>query len=205
MLSGCCVVAMLVGNLNAIDPAGAGSMFTWRNANGVLQFSDTCPVGEDCIEKPIGTSAHAVGAAATAPGTIEEQGDGRAESSADADASPNDADEAREAEQDQPGDVTQPDGGAGSRFGAAGVQGNGVGLLLSWSKLTDSATAGYRVYCARAGSTFPAPGAGVDVGKAMTFVLRSATSGKRYKFKVSAYDKAGNEVFVSKVIYKTMP
>ena len=206
VLSGCLVGAALVANLTAIGPVGAASLFTWRGANGVLQFSDTCPAGEDCIEKAIGTSAHAGGSITAKRGvTVKEQGEGRVELPADADASTNDADDARDAEQDRTGDVAQPGDSASSRFGATGVQGDGVGLMLSWGRLTDTTPAGYRIYYARAGSTFPAVGKGIDVGKATTFVLRTATTGARYKFKISAYDEAGNEVFFSNVIYKTMP
>ena len=206
VLAGCLVGAALVANLIAIGPAGAASMFTWRDANGVLQFSDTCPAGEDCIEKPIGSSAHAGSPVTSKRGVIvKEQGEGRVELSAVANVSPNDADEERDAGLGRTGDVTQPGDGAGSRFGASTVQGDGVGLMLSWGRLTDTTPAGYRIYYARAGSTLPAVGKGIDVGKATTFVLRTATTGARYKFKISAYDEAGNEVFFSNVIYKTMP
>jgi len=195
-----------VANLIAIGSVDAASIFIWRDANGVLQFSDTCPPGEDCIEKTIGASAHAGSAAApTRRAIVKEQGDGSAESSADADASTNHADESLDEAQSQAGKVTRPVDGTVSRFGATSVQGDGVGLLLSWSRLTDSTPAGYRVYYARAGSTFPALGQGIDVGKATTFVLRSATSGGRYKFKISAYDNAGNEIVFSDIVYETIP
>ena len=205
VLSGCFVVTLLAANLNAVDPAGAASMFTWRDSNGVLQFSDTCPVAESCTEKRIAGSRTVSKTRAAVISTGNAASSISALRSAHTGARANNADEASNPDQDPAGDIARPGNSSGSRFKVASVSGDGVGLLLSWSRLTDPPPAGYRVYYARAGSTFPARGHGVDVGAAMTFVLRSAASGARYKFKVSAYDNAGNEVFFSNVIFKTVP
>lgn len=204
-VSGCFVVATLVANLNAIDPAGAVSMFTWRDSHGVLQFSDTCPDGESCSEKRVA----GVRSALRIPAVVRSFGNDAGRISpvrfANTGTRPHDADKASDSDQSAAGDIVRPGSGMGSGFNVGNGSGDGVGLLLSWSGLTGPSPAGYRVYYARAGSAFPVLGQGVDVGKAMTFVLRSAASGARYKFKISAYDSAGNEIFFSNVFYKTVP
>jgi len=205
VLSGCFVVASLAANLNALAPAAAASMFTWRDSNGVQQFSDRCPDGENCSEKRVAGSRSAL----RIPTAVRSFWNDAVRISpvrlANTGTRPHDADEASDSNQNAAGDSVRPGSGMGSGFNVGNGPGDGVGLLLSWSGLTDPPPAGYRVYYARAGSTFPVPGQGIDVGKAMTFVLRSAASGARYTFKISAYDNAGNEIVFSNVFYKTVP
>ncbi len=205
-LTACLLVTTMVANLTAIRTGHAASLFAWRDANGVQQYSDTCPAGEECEVKRIGVSGQAPekltpnpqhvlatngngsGNNSTANGSDARPGDGSADSSANGTSG-----KINIGEVTFTGDV------------AADHEGNGVGLLLAWKELAKSDAVGYRVYFAPAGSHFQPTGQGVNVGNATSYVITAVTSGTRYYFKITAYDASGNERAFSNTVYKDVP
>ena len=200
--------ASVFASLSVVATADAATIYTWRDADGVQQYSDTCPAGAACAVMRIGAGAseltsgkavqpaHDIAANSSAESeTVTANESGNAKSG---DASP-EANTNQTRETISMGDASVT-GGSGSD-----AQGTSVGLLLTWGNLVETNPAGYRVYYAPAGASFQPPGQGVNVGKATSYVITGVTSGARYYFKVSAYDASGNETVSSNTVYKDVP
>ena len=188
--------------------ANAATIYTWRDADGIPQYSDTCPASEACKVKRIGA-----GASEQVPGNgAKSSQHNAAESSADSDAgtvnengNANLGDASPDANTKQNRDAISMGEVSVTGGGASDAKANSVGLHLAWQNLADTELAGYRVYYAPAGASFQPPGQGVNVGKATSFVITGVTSGTRYYFKVTAYDASGNERVSSNTVYKDVP
>ena len=72
---------------------------------------------------------------------------------------------------------------------------------LQWDPVVDDTLSGYRVFYALAGTEYQA----IDVGDTTTYTMSGLESGKRYYFRVAAYDLSGNQSDFSNEVYKDMP
>jgi len=204
-LRACLFAATFAASLMSAATARAEPMYTWRDANGVKQYSDVCPPGEGCEAMRIGVSGQpaanqtrpqtAIVRSGRSSGNDSENTTGGAEfgeASGDAGAK-------RASGKISIGDVSFTGGSSADQAG------NGVGLLLAWKKLSDADAVGYRVYFAPAGSPLQPVGQGVNVGSATNYVITGVTSGTRYYFRITAYDASGSERVFSNTVYKDVP
>jgi hypothetical protein len=200
MLPGCFVGASLLADLFTIAALHAEPMFTWHDADGVRQYSDTCPAAQECELRQIGASKQGAGnsslprqAAAVEPDTgsatvvLVPSSSSAGDGSSDADA------------QAKPGNSTS----SGTNYAGQSdaVKGGGIGLLVEWTEPAEANVAGYRVYYARIGSPLQPKGQGVNVGKATQFLLAGVAARDRYYFRITAYDVSGNEHVLSRTLY----
>ncbi|NIO41382.1 MAG: DUF4124 domain-containing protein [Burkholderiales bacterium] len=181
----------------------AASIYTWHDADGVQQFSDTCPPSEACEVKRIGGVQQPAPAKAQVRQQDTPANNLNAHNQSTATIANSHSSDATIGNSSKSsiavGDV--------SYTGEAVAEGDGqsVGLVLAWNHLPESNTAGYRVYYAPVGESFQPVGQGVNVGKATSFVFTSVANGERYYFKVAAYDDSGHEHFFSNTVFKDVP
>ena len=48
------VVIIFIASVCIVSAADAGTIYMWSDANGVAQFSDTCPAGVECRVRRLG-------------------------------------------------------------------------------------------------------------------------------------------------------
>ena len=75
-------------------------------------------------------------------------------------------------------------------------------IELTWGRDTEPDLAGYRIYRAEAGGEFKKVG---ETAEAPSYSDRQIEAGKKYRYKVSAFDTAGNESKQSAEIEVTTP
>ncbi len=71
---------------------------------------------------------------------------------------------------------------------------SGPSATLAWTRSSNAAVTGYRVYYGLASGQYLQPkGAGIEIGPVETWVVSGLAAGSRYYFAVTAVDASGNE------------
>lgn len=192
------IVIAFVASICIVSAAQAGTVFTWRDANGVTQFSDTCPAGAACNERRLGTSVQAADAIPAVESSIDHNVTG---------------------EQPLLNTVTNVESQAASTHAPSEVDSSGVRkmmlrasqkngtatYLFTWGAVNDPNVRGYRIYYAPAGADQAKAGVSIDVGNQTTYTITGLKSMRRYYFLVMALDAAGQVLGVSPAVFATVP
>ncbi len=209
---------VLVGALFCLTAAHAATIYIWRDADGTRQYSDTCPAGEQCRVKQVGSS--------DGTGGKGQKGKGRTNTTT-TDTSTTDTSTSADSGTTSDGTTgdTTSTGGATATTGdstteptteptdststTAGDTTTDTPIdntaVLEWDPVNDPDLAGYRVYHAVAGGTYPAFGSGINAGSSTSITISRLDSGTRYYFRVTAVDNTGNESGFSNEVYKDIP
>lgn len=212
----------------------AATVYMWRDDSGVKQYSDTCPPGETCMAKNFGGSkntdsgggggkgkkgkswqnADTTGTDTTDSGTSTSSGDTTDTSSTSGDTSSGGTTAGTDTTTTEPttggdtttsgdtttaGDTTTTDTTDPTSTDTQPVADGNADL--QWDPVVDASLSGYRLFYAMAGTEYQA----VDVGNTTTYTMTGLESGKRYYFRVAAYDSFGNQSGFSNEVYKDMP
>ena len=218
-----CAIAFSSGLLFA-NFGEAATIYIWRDDNGVRQYADYCPPGENCRVKTIGkrrkdrllgdTSTSTTDTSSTDTGTTTSSTDNTTStSSTSGDSSSGDTIAGTDTTTTEPttagdtttsGDTTTTTTTDPTSTDPTSTDPQPVAVgdaTLEWDPVDDASLSGYRLFYAMAGTEYQA----VDVGDTTTYTMTGLESGKRYYFRVAAYDSTGNQSNFSNEVYKDMP
>ena len=206
----------LVLILCSVATTHAAAIYIWRDADGTKQYSDYCPVGEKCRVKNVGSSDGTGGSGKRGKGwknttttdtsttdtsTSSDSGTTGGDTTGDTSSSggtTTTTDNTTEPTPDETNDTTT----AGDTTTDAPTDNTAT---LEWDPVDDPELAGYRVYHAADGGTYPPFGSGINAGSSTSITISRLDSGNRYYFRVTAVDNAGNESGFSNEVYKDFP
>ena len=203
----------------------AATVYVWRDDSGVKQYSDTCPPGETCVAKNFGGSKTTDSGGGNGKG-----GKGRSWQNADTTSTgTTDSGTSTTSTDTTTTDTTTTSttttdtttsGTTTTETTTSGTTSTGTTSTdtttttstdtqpvadgyaeLQWDPVVDGTLSGYRVFYALAGTEYQA----IDVGDTTTYTMSGLESGKRYYFRVAAYDLSGNQSDFSNEVYKDMP
>ena len=206
----------LVATLCWLTAAHAATVYIWRDADGNRQYSDYCPTGEKCRVKNFSSSGETSGptkkgkgwkdttttdTSTTDTGTSSDSGTTGGDTTGDTGSSggtTTTTDNTTEPTPDETNDTTT----AGDTTTDTPTDNT---ASLEWDPVNSPDLAGYRVYHAVAGGTYPAFGSGINAGSSTSITISRLDSGTRYYFRVTAVDNMGNESGFSNEAYKDIP
>ena len=192
------IVIAVVASICIVSAAQAGTVFTWRDANGVTQFSDTCPAGAACTERRLGVSNQPTDVVPVVAASVDHN---------------------MTREQALSNTVTNTEGQAASTHAPSEVNSSGLRkmtlrpsqtngtatYLFTWGAVNDPNVRGYRIYYALAGADQASTGVSIDVGNQTTYTITGLKSMHRYYFVVMALDAAGQVLGASPAVFATVP
>lgn len=210
--------AVLVFILCSLATAHAATIYIWRDADGTRQYSDYCPVGEKCRVKNVGSSDGTGGSGKRGKGwkdtattdTSTTDTSTSPDSGTTSDGTTGDTTSTGGTTTTTGDSTTEPTTGptdttsttAGDTTTDTTTDSTAV---LEWDAVNDPDLAGYRVYHAVAGGSYPPFGSGINAGSSTNITISRLDSGTRYYFRVTAVDNAGNESGFSNEVYKDIP
>jgi hypothetical protein len=194
----------------------AATIYIWKDDNGVRQYADYCPTGENCRVKNVGkrraakllgktntstTDSGTADTSSTDTGTTSSSTDNTTTTSTDSGTYDTTAGTETTVDTDTVADTdtttTDTTDPTSTDTGPV-ADGNAD---LQWDPVADTSLSGYRLFFAAAGTEYQA----IDVGNTTTYTMSGLESGKRYYFRVAAYDLSGNQSGFSNEVYKDMP
>ena len=200
-------------------PGEAATIYIWRDDNGVRQYADYCPPEENCRVRTVGErrASKLLGNTSTTTTDTSSTGTSTTDTSTTTSSSGNTTDSTSTSGDTGSGGTTasteptttEPATGSGDTASTgttdpASTDPQPVALgdaILEWDPVADDRLSGYRVFYALAGAEYQA----VDVGDTTSYTMAGLESGKRYYFRVAAYDSSGNQGDFSNEVYKDMP
>jgi hypothetical protein len=192
------VVMIFVATVCIVSAADAGTIYTWRDSNGVAQFSDTCPADVDCRLTHIGSAGDPLAAAPKAAAVnslAADQGVPMLHNVGVVNTGGSAEVQRRERKAAEFKDTS-----SGTR-GSAGT----ATFILSWSALEDERVRGYRVFYAVKGTPSGQLGSGIDVGNQTSYTVSGLQGGVEYYFLVSAFGTSGELLASSSPAYVAVP
>ncbi len=194
----------------------AETVYIWRD-NGVRHFSDICPPGEKCRAKDIGSMGERrqekwrarIEASTSSGGTTDTSTS--PDSGATSDGSTGDTTSTGGTTTTAGDSTSEPTTGQSEDTTSAGDTTTDTDTptdntaTLEWDPVNQPEVAGYRIYHAVAGGSYPPFGSGINAGSSNSITISRLDSGNRYYFRVTAVDNAGNESGFSNEVYKDFP
>jgi hypothetical protein len=197
----------------------AATIYIWRDDNGVRQYADDCPPGENCRVKTVGkrratkllgktststTDTSATNTSTTDTSTTSSSNDSTTTTSTDSGTYDTTAGTDTTSTDTTSTDTTSTDTTTADTTDPTATDTGTVvddSAVLDWDPVVDASLSGYRLFYAMAGTEYQA----VDVGNTTTYTMTGLESGKRYYFRVAAYDLSGHQSDFSNEAYKDMP
>lgn len=208
------IFAVLVFIFFSLATAHAATIYFWRDADGTKHFSDYCPVDQECRVKNTTTSngpskgkgwkeTTTTDTSTTDTSTSTDSGttsDGTTADSSSTGGTTTTTGDSTTEPTTEPTDSTSTTAGDTTTDTTTDST-----AVLEWDAVNDPDLAGYRVYHAVAGGSYPPFGSGINAGSSTNITISRLDSGTRYYFRVTAVDNAGNESGFSNEVYKDIP